>query len=161
MQFLVPHQRVSAARPAVHHPDRLRGCGQDLRSGWPVLVEARTARGDRRFLGSFTAALRERAQGSPGWLEEVHFSGEGDRMLLVVLWRSPVDLRTFVEEAHRDVLAFRAHSGAFPEVERVLWWSTAGTPVSPEEAEERSRWLRERGCGPHAFTLASPVPVPT
>ncbi|MFD6949429.1 hypothetical protein A6A08_04835 [Nocardiopsis sp. TSRI0078] len=160
MQFLVRHQRVSAAHSAAHRPRRGREHVRNLRVGSPVLVEARTVRGDRRFLGEFAAALRERARSSPGHLEEVHFSDEGDRIHLVALWRSPADLRSFVEEAHPDVLALRARSGAFPEVERVLWWSAAGAPVSREEAGERARRLRGHGPGPRAFTLASPVPAP-
>ncbi|WP_150242239.1 DUF3291 domain-containing protein [Nocardiopsis quinghaiensis] len=161
MQFLVQSQRVPAVRPAAPHRPRWdRDHGRGPRGASPILVEARTVRGDRRFLGAFAAALRERARGSLGHLEEVHFSDDGDRIHLIALWRSPVDLRSFVEEAHPDVLALRARSGAFPEVERVLWWSASGAPVSWEEAGERARWLRERGPGPHTFTLASPVPAP-
>ncbi|WP_026122369.1 DUF3291 domain-containing protein [Nocardiopsis halotolerans] len=160
MPFLAQRPRVSV-RPSLRHLGRRRG-GTDrgVGGGWPVLVEARTVRGDRRLLGEFAAALQERARSDPGHLEEVHFSDEGDRIRLVALWRSPVDLRSFVEEAHRDVSAFRARGGAFPEVERTLWWSTAGTPVSWEEAEERTARLRERGPGLRAFTLAAPVPPP-
>ncbi|NYH54075.1 hypothetical protein HNR06_003664 [Nocardiopsis arvandica] len=160
MQSLDQRQRVPAARSSSHHARRARDHGPALRGGSPVLVEARTVRGDRRFLGAFAAALRERARSGPGHLGEVHFSDEGDHIHMVALWRSPVDLRSFVEEAHPDVLALRARSGAFPEVERVLWWSTAGAPVSREEAGERARRLREHGPGPRAFTLASPVPAP-
>ncbi|WP_460755136.1 DUF3291 domain-containing protein [Nocardiopsis oceani] len=95
-----------------------------------------------------------------GHLAEVRFSDEGDHVHVVSLWRSPTDLRSFVEEAHRELLAFRAGSGGFPTVERTLWWSTAGTGITPEEAEERAEHLRVRGPGPRAFTLGSPVPPP-
>ncbi|WP_159940159.1 MULTISPECIES: DUF3291 domain-containing protein [unclassified Nocardiopsis] len=157
MSILIPHQHAPVAR----QPHRSGEGGRGRRGGGPVLAEARTVRGDRRFLGAFAAVLRERARAHPGHLEEVHFADEGDHIRFLVLWRSTVDLRAFVEEAHRDVLALRERAGAFPEVERVLWWAADGAPVPPEEAAERARRLRERGPGADAFTLASPVPVPS
>jgi hypothetical protein len=159
MRFLAQRQH-DTARPGPCRPARVREHGSALRGGWPVLVEARVLRGDRRHLGALAAALRERARQDPGHLEEVHFLDDGDRIHLVSLWRSPADLRSFVEAAHGDVLAFRSVSGSFPEVERALWWSTAGGPVPPEEAEARAAWLREHGPGARAFTLSSPVPPP-
>ena len=160
MPFLAQRRHDTVRRTPRRRPNPLGEVGSALRTGWPVLVEARVLRGDRRHLGAFAAALRERARRDPGHLEEVHFLDEGDRVLLVSLWRSPGDLRSFVEAAHRDVLAFRAASGAFPEVERTLWWSAPGTPVSPGEAGERAAWLRAHGPGARAFTLSSPVPPP-
>ncbi|WP_150250282.1 DUF3291 domain-containing protein [Nocardiopsis deserti] len=160
MQFLAQRRHDTVRRTPRHRPNRAREDGPTPRGGWPVLVEARVLRGDRRHLGAFATALRERARRDPGHLEEVHFLDEGDHIRLVSLWCSPGDLRSFVEAAHRDVLAFRADSGAFPEVERTLWWSAAGTPVTPEEAGERAAWLRGHGPGARAFTLSSPVPPP-
>lgn len=127
---------------------------------WTVLVESRTITGDRRHLRSLVSALQERSANHLGHLGEVHFSDEGDRVHVVSLWRSPADLRSFVEETHRELLAFRAESGRFPTVERTLWWSAAGTEVTAAQAEERAEHLRVRGPGPRAFTLGSPVPAP-
>jgi hypothetical protein len=127
---------------------------------WTVLVEARTITGDREHLRPLVTALRAQAEDHSGHLGEVHFIDEGDRIHLVSRWRSTTDLRSFVERSHRDLLAFRAETGGFPTVERILWWSTAGTEVSAAEAEERAELLRTRGPGPRAFTLASPVPPP-
>ena len=152
-----PHQAGARARAA-----RIRSSPPEpaLAPQWPVLVEARTVTGDRRYLPPLVAALREQASDHLGHLAEVHFSDEGNRVRLVHLWRSPTDLRSFVEEAHRELLAFRAGSGGFPTVERTLWWSTAGAGVTPEEAAERADHLRVRGPGPRAFTLGAPVPPP-
>ncbi|WP_017589399.1 DUF3291 domain-containing protein [Nocardiopsis ganjiahuensis] len=127
---------------------------------WPLLVEARTVTGDRHQLQAFVRVLRERAGVHLGHLGEVHFSDEGDRIRVVALWRSPTDLRSFVEDAHDEVLAYRAATGAFPTVERTLWWSSAGAEVTVAEAESRAGHLRDHGPGPRAFTLASPVPAP-
>ncbi|WDZ92316.1 DUF3291 domain-containing protein [Nocardiopsis sp. HUAS JQ3] len=160
MHFLAQRRHDTVRRTPRRRPDRPGERGPALRAGRPVLVEARVLRGDRRRLGAFAAALRERARRDPGHLEEVHFLDEGDRVRLVSLWRSPGDLRSFVEAAHRDVLLFRAAVGSFPEVERTLWWSAAGTPVPPREAGERAAWLRAHGPGAQAFTLSSPVPPP-
>lgn len=127
---------------------------------WTVLVEARTVTGDPEHLRALAHALRERTKDHLGHLGEVHFSEEGDRVSVVNLWRSPTDLRAFVEDAHEDVVAYRATSGAFPTVERTLWWSTAGTEITPEDAEARAGHLHAHGPSPRAFTLASPVPAP-
>lgn len=127
---------------------------------WTVLVEARTITGDREHLRSLVAALREGARDHLGHLGEVHFSDEGDRVHMVSRWRSPTDLRSFVEWSHREILAFRAEAGRFPTVERTLWWSTAGTEVTVAQAEERAEYLRVHGPGPRAFTLGSLVPAP-
>ena len=127
---------------------------------WTVLVEARTITGDREHLQSLVAALRAQAEDHLGHLGEVHLIDEGDRIHLVSRWRTPVDLRSFVERSHRELLVYRERTGRFPTVERTLWWSTAGTGVSAAEAEERAELLRTRGPGPRAFTLASPVPAP-
>ena len=127
---------------------------------WPLLVEARTLTGDRHHLQALSRALQEHAKGHLGHLGEVHFSDAGDRIHVVTLWRSPTDLRSFVEAAHDEVLAYRAAAGAFPTVERTLWWSTAGTEVTAAEAERRAEHLHAHGPGPRAFTLASPVPAP-
>ena len=162
MQFLATRQHTPTLRrrPAQDGTHLNRTISQEKRSVRPVLAEARSIRGDRRLLGALVAALRERARENLGQLKEVHFWDEGDRVGLIVLWRSPTDLRSFVEGAHRDVLAFRAESGAFPEVERTLWWSTAETPITVDEARERTEHLHEHGPGPRAFTLASLVPAP-
>lgn len=125
-----------------------------------TLVEARTITGDREHLRPLVAALRTQAEDHLGHLGEVHFIDEGDRIRLVGRWRSPADLRSFVERTHRELLVYRAHTGRFPAVERTLWWSTAGAGVSAAEAEERAELLRTRGPGPRAFTLASLVPAP-
>ncbi|GAA1075933.1 DUF3291 domain-containing protein [Nocardiopsis metallicus] len=127
---------------------------------WTTLVEARTITGDREHLRPLVAALRAQAEDHLGHLGEVHFIDEGDRIRLVGRWRSPADLRSFVERSHRELLLYRAEAGLFPTVERTLWWSTAGTGVSAAEAGERAELLRTRGPGPRAFTLASPVPPP-
>lgn len=127
---------------------------------WTVLVESRTITGDRRHLRPLVAALQEQAADHLGHLGEVHFSEEGDRVHVVSLWRSPTDLRSFVEKAHQELLAFRTESGRFPAVERTLWWSTAGTGVTAAQARERTEHLRAHGPGPRAFTLGSLVPAP-
>lgn len=161
MRTLAHTSRSSAPLTrGVRARSRTRTAGPGLRGGWPVLVESRTLRGDRRHLAALAAALRERARRGVGALEEVHFSDEGDLLHTVVLWRSPTDLRGFVEASHRDLLAHRARAGAFPSVDRVLWWADAGVPVTAEEAADRADHLREHGPGPRAFTLASPVPPP-
>lgn len=127
---------------------------------WTVLVEARTVTGEPHQLQDLARALRARAKEHLGHLDEVHFSDEGDRIRVVALWRSPTDLRSFVEDAHDEVLVYRAATGGFPTVERTLWWSTAGTEVTVAQAEERAGHLRVHGPGPRAFTLGSPVPAP-
>lgn len=127
---------------------------------WTVLVEARTISGDPEHLRPLISALRAQAEDHLGHLDEVHFIDEGDRIHLVSRWRSTTDLRSFVERSHRDLLAYRTRSGEFPTVERTLWWSTAGTEVTPTEAEERTNHLRTHGPGARAFTLASSVPAP-
>ena len=145
-----PHTRATRSLP---HP-------QGFRERRPVLVESRTIRGDHRYLAGLAAALRERAGEDAGTPDEVHFADEGDRIHVIVLWRSPTDVREFVESAHRDLLGFHARAGAFPEVERVLWWAAEGGAVTAREAASRADHLREHGPGPRAFTLASPVPAP-
>lgn len=125
-----------------------------------VLVESRTVTGDPRHLSALASALRARAEVHRGHLDEVHFSDDGASVRTVSRWCSPTDLRSFVERAHGDLLAYRAEAGRFPEVERTLWWSRSATAVTPEEAEARSARLRARGPGPGAFTLGSPVPAP-
>ena len=79
---------------------------------------------------------------------------------MVSRWRSPLDLRSFVERSHRELLGYRAEVGRFPEVERTLWWSAEGTEVTAAQAEERAEHLLAHGPGPRAFTLGSPVPAP-
>ncbi len=143
-----------AARLRSSHPEPSR------RPHWTVLVEARTVTGDRHQLQDLVHALREQARSHLGHLGEVHFSDEGDRIRVVNLWRSPADLRSYVEDTHDEVLAYRTETGGFPGVERTLWWSTAGTEITLAEAEARAEHQRTRGPGPRAFTLASPVPAP-
>lgn len=161
MPSLIPHQRTSArhAVPAAVPAARSASApGSET-----VLAEARTltaAAGGRCALFTLVLAMRRRAEDHSGHLEEVHFSEEGDRIRIVSLWRSAEELRTFVEQAHDDLLDHRAASGAFPTVERTLWWSPAGE-VTAAEADRRTEHLRAHGPGPHAFTLASPVPRPT
>ncbi|MGW5875575.1 DUF3291 domain-containing protein [Nocardiopsis terrae] len=149
-----PSARTKAARI------RCSAAEPTLPTHGTVLVEARTVTGEHHHLQALVGALREQAKDHSGHLGEVHFSDQGDRMRVVNLWRSPDDLRSFVEETHREVLAYRAAVGGFPTVERALWWSTAGTGITAAEAEERAGQLRARGPGPRAFTLGSPVPAP-
>jgi len=157
MNILAQRPRTSASHPRTARP---LPRGQGLGERRPVLVESRTLRGDRRHLAALAAALRQRAAEGAGAPEEVHFSDGGDRIHVIVLWRSPTDVREFVEAAHRDLLGFRARTGAFPEVERVLWWAVGGSAVTAEEAAARADHLREHGPGRRAFSLASPVPAP-
>ncbi|MEU3308014.1 DUF3291 domain-containing protein [Nocardiopsis sp. NPDC055551] len=124
-----------------------------------TLVEHHVIQGDHTHLATLARALRNRVKDHSGHLGEVHFHHEMDRVHLVRLWRGPIELRTFVEEAHPDLLAYREDSGAFPTVERTLWWSDAGANVTLAEAIERSSHLRGHGPGPRAFSLASPVPA--
>jgi hypothetical protein len=155
MPSLIPHQRT--ARVPAAHPDGVSAPG-------PVLVEARTLSapdGGHGPLFSLVLALRRRAADHSGHVDELHFSDEGDRVRIVSRWRSPEDLRCFVDQAHADLLDHRAAGGAFPVVERTLWWSPAGAEVTAAEADRRADHLRSHGPGPHAFTLASPVPRPT
>ncbi|MFI6574978.1 DUF3291 domain-containing protein [Nocardiopsis sp. NPDC050513] len=130
----------------------------------PVLVESLllgTPSGDDLALDTLVAALRDRAQGSPGYLGEVRVDRSDGRRRAVALWRSPTDLRSFVHAAHPDLLSFRATTGEFPTAERTLWWSPEGAAgVTVDEAERRAAHLREHGPGARAFTLSSPVPVP-
>ncbi|MEV2275219.1 DUF3291 domain-containing protein [Nocardiopsis sp. NPDC049922] len=130
----------------------------------PVLVESLrlgVPSGDGRALDTLVATLRDRAQGSPGYLGEVHVDRSDGHRRVVALWRSPTDLRSFVHAAHPDLLSFRAATGVFPTVERTLWWSAEGAAgVTADEAERRAVHLREHGPGARAFTLRSPVPVP-
>ncbi|GAB2490743.1 DUF3291 domain-containing protein [Nocardiopsis aegyptia] len=161
MPSLIPLQRTSArhAVPAAvpapwSAPAPVPGA---------VLAEARTLTapdGDHCALFSLVLAMRRRAEDHSGHLGEVHFSEEGDRVRLVSRWRSAEELRAFVEQAHDDLLDYRAASGAFPRVERVLWWSPADQEVTAAEADRRTEHLRAHGPGPHAFTLAAPVPRP-
>lgn len=127
---------------------------------WPLLAESLTVVGDPRALGTLAEALTRRARDHVGHLDEVHFSREKDRFHRMAFWRSPADLRAFVEAAHPDMLTHHTTVGVFPTVERTLWWVPAGTEITPEEALARAEHLRERGPGRHAFTLRSPVPAP-
>ncbi|MES0833273.1 DUF3291 domain-containing protein [Nocardiopsis tropica] len=157
VNLLAQHPRTVADHPRTPHRTRT---AQGAREGRPLLAESRTVLGDRRYLAPLAAALRKRAAGGDGAPEEVHFSDGGDRIHVIALWRSPTDLREFVEASHGDLLDFRALTGAFPRVGRVLWWAADGAAVTPEEAAARAEHLREHGPRPHAFTLASPVPAP-
>lgn len=127
---------------------------------WPLLVESLMVVGDPRALGTLAEALTRRARDHVGHLDEVHFSREEDRFHQMAFWRSPTDLRAFVEEARPDMLAHHTTAGVFPTVERTLWWAPAGTEITPKEALARAEHLRERGPGRHAFTLRSPFPAP-
>ncbi|QVJ00773.1 DUF3291 domain-containing protein [Nocardiopsis eucommiae] len=138
-----------------------RGHGEPAPQGrGTILVESRTVTGDPRHLPALVAAFRARAEVHPGHLGEVHFSDDGASVRTVSRWRSSVDLRSFVERAHGDLLAYRVEAGRFPEVERTLWWSRSATAVTPEQAEARAVRLKAHGPGPGAFTLGSPVPAP-
>lgn len=177
MLKLLPHERTGTARPArsgrFASPDSVRPTArthaapargdewaQRTTAPGPVLVESRTITGDRRALAALAQALRKRSEDHVGHLQEVHFQAQGGRIRFLTLWRSPTDLRDFVTDSHPDVLAFRTATDTFPGVERTLWWSTPGTPVSLAEADERAGHLHEHGPGPTAFTLRSPVPPP-
>ncbi|MCY9782601.1 DUF3291 domain-containing protein [Nocardiopsis sp. EMB25] len=167
MQSLIPQQLDRSAH-ATHHPLPAQrptaGPTPALPVRGPVLVEALTLAtdtGDHRALDTLAEAIRERARSAPGHVGEVHFHDEGNRRRTVALWRSPTDLRDLVHAAHPDILAFRAATGAFPTVERTLWWAAEGTAeVTVDEAERRAAHLREHGPGGYAFTLRSPVPRP-
>ncbi|WP_304453951.1 DUF3291 domain-containing protein [Nocardiopsis sp. YSL2] len=162
MPSLIPHQRTSARQAAEIAVPATRSAPAGPVAG-AVLVEARTLTapgGDRCALFALVLAMRRRAEDHSGHLEEVHFSDEGDRARTVSRWRSAEELRTFVEQAHDDLLDYRAGSGAFPTVERTLWWAPADTEVTAAEADRRAGHLRACGPGPYAFTLASPVPRP-
>ncbi|WP_028648776.1 DUF3291 domain-containing protein [Nocardiopsis sp. CNT312] len=131
--------------------------------GPTVLAEALTVSADadhRGALALLTRALRDRAQGHPDSLGEVHTEDRDDGHRTVALWTSPVGLRDFVTAAHTDLLAFRERTGVSPTVERTLWWARANE-VTGREALRRSAHLREHGPGPGAFTLRSPVPPPS
>ncbi len=119
------------------------------------LAESRVIRGDR--LEPLVAAVRARARSTGGHIGEVDFSRTGDGVRIVSLWRDPAALRSFVERTHALLVAHRDRTGAFPRVERTLWWSARGPGA--EEVRGREEHLRTRGPGPAAFTLASPVPA--
>lgn len=144
------HSRPAQNRFRAERPSRAAG---------PVLVEYRVITGEPAHLKVLARALRERIEDHMGHLGEVHFRHEEDRIRWVHLWHDATDLRSFVERTHTDLLAYRRESGTFPTVERTLWWSTAGTETTLEEAADRAVHLREHGPRPHAFTLASPVPA--
>ncbi|MDT0327511.1 DUF3291 domain-containing protein [Nocardiopsis lambiniae] len=120
-----------------------------------VLVESRLLRGDG--LALLVKAMRTLAESTEGHLSEVDFSISENEVHIVSLWRDAVALRAFVEEAHSLLIAHRERHGAFPTVERTLWWSE-GTPT-PDETRGREEHLRAHGPGSRAFTLASPVPA--
>lgn len=130
------------------------------RAAAPVLVEYRVITGEPAYLEALGRAFRKRVEDHIGHVGEVQFHDEGDRIHLVHLWHGPIELRTFIEQAHVDLLAYRRDAGAFPTVERTLWWSTVGTEVTLAEAADRAAHLREYGPRPRAFTLTSPVPTP-
>jgi hypothetical protein len=119
------------------------------------LAESTVIRGVH--LRPLVEALRLRARSTEGHILEVDSSGTEDEVHIVALWRDPVALRTFVERTHHLLVEHRDRHGAFPAVERALWWS-AGEPA-PEEARGRREHLSAHGPGPRAFTLASPVPA--
>ncbi|KOX24162.1 DUF3291 domain-containing protein [Nocardiopsis sp. NRRL B-16309] len=157
MPSLIPHQRTSVR----HSVPTARSAPAPVSGA--VLAEARTLTtpdGDHCALFSLVLAMRRRAEDHSGYLEEVHFSDEGNRVRIVSRWRSAEELRVFVEQAHDDLLDYRAASGGFPTVERTLWWSPADTEVTAAEADRRTEHLRAYGPGPYAFTLAAPVPRP-
>ncbi|RKS10219.1 uncharacterized protein DUF3291 [Nocardiopsis sp. Huas11] len=161
MPSLTPFQRTAAdhARPTT--VSAARPVSATARG--TVLAEARTLiapGGDHCALFSLVLAMRRRAEDHAGLVDEVHFSDEGNRVRIVSRWRSAEDLRAFVDQAHDDLLDYRAASGAFPTVERTLWWTAADTEVTAAEADRRSEHLRAHGPGPNAFTLGSPVPPP-
>lgn len=136
------------------------GATPTFRAAAPVLVEYRVITGEPEQLEVLGRALRARVEDHSGHLGEVQFHDEGDRIHLVHLWHGPLELRAFVEQAHADLLAYRRDAGAFPTVERTLWWSTTGTEVTLAEATERAAHLRAHGPRSRAFTLASPAPTP-
>ncbi len=120
-----------------------------------ALAESRVLRGDH--LGPLVEALRVQARSTEGHITEVDSSGTENEVRIVSLWRDPVALRAFVERTHRLLVEHRGRHGAFPVVERTLWWSAGGP--GPEEVRGREEHLRAHGPGPRAFTLASPVPA--
>ncbi|WP_017606211.1 DUF3291 domain-containing protein [Nocardiopsis alkaliphila] len=159
--LLRPHSAPdhSANRPRPARPSRSGALGS-ARGAAPVLAEYRVIQGEPTHLKALVRALREQAEDHIGHQAEVHFLDEGDRIHLVHLWQGPLDLRGFVERTHGDLLAYRHAAGAFPLVERTLWWSTSGARITLEEAAERAAHLSAHGPGSRAFTLASPVPLP-
>lgn len=159
--LLRPHSTPdhSTKRPRSARPGRF-GAMANARSATPVLVEYRVITGEPAHLKALVRALREQVEDHTGHRGEVHFLDEGDRIRLVHLWQGPLDLRIFVERTHVDLLAYHRAAGAFPTVERTLWWSTPGTEITLEEAAERAAHLSAHGPGSRAFTLASPVPTP-
>ncbi|CAL9417185.1 hypothetical protein SUDANB121_01795 [Nocardiopsis dassonvillei] len=120
-----------------------------------ALAESRVIRGEQ--LSPLVEALREQARSTGGHIREVDFSGTENEVRIVSLWRDPTALRSFVERTHGLLVGHRDRSGAFPAVERTLWWS-AREP-GPAEVRGREEHLRTCGPGPAAFTLASPVPA--
>ena len=161
MPSLIPYQRTSTRHAVPAAAPAPRSAPAPVSQA--ALAEARTLTtpdGDHCALFALVLAMRRRAEDHSGHLGEVHFSDEGDSVRIVSLWRSADELRTFVERAHDDLLDYRAASGAFPTVERTLWWAPAGTEVTAAEADRRTEHLRAHGPGPHAFALAAPVPAP-
>lgn len=152
---LLPRLRSSNRSAALRRPKPA-----PMRPSWPLLAESLVVTGAPHTLKEFSEALRRHANDQVGQLDEVHFSQEEDHFHRMALWRSPADLRAFVELVHSELLAYHGKAGAFPTVERTLWWIPAGTEITPEEARARTEHLRVRGPGRHAFTLASPVHAP-
>lgn len=159
--LLRPHSAPdhSTNRPRSARPSRFEAM-TNPGSASPVLVEYRVLTGEPEQLEALGRTLRKQVEDHIGHLGEVQFHSEGDRIHLVHLWQGTLDLRIFVERTHVDLLAYRHAAGAFPLVERTLWWSTPGTRITLEEAAERAAHLSAHGPGSRAFTLASPVPTP-
>jgi uncharacterized protein DUF3291 len=88
---------------------------------------------------------------------------EDDTLLVnMSTWRSLETLTDFVYRSAHTAIMRRRREFALPIVEAyvALWWVESGTRPTIAEAEERLRYLRERGPSPFAFGIRSPFPTP-
>jgi hypothetical protein len=88
---------------------------------------------------------------------------EDDTLLVnMSTWSSRESLSDFVyRSAHVEIMR-RRREFAIPILEAyvALWWIKTGARPTLAQAEERLRFLRERGPSPFAFGVRSPFPPP-
>ncbi len=112
------------------------------------------------------------ADGSPGFVWRLQ-TDEGDATALRVfddemmivnmsVWASVGALRAFVFRTdHADYLRDRSSwFTRLAEAPTALWWITAGSTPTVDEAKVRLELLRERGPTADAFSLREPFPPP-
>ena len=94
-----------------------------------------------------------RLQSETGDATALRVFEDPDVLVNLSVWESLDALRNFVYRSqHRELLKARAQWFAKDEAPHlVLWWVTAGTLPSVEEARERLALLRSQGPGEQAF----------